>query len=87
MAGELRYYISDDGDVLAEVHSQSAQKIADFAEMMARLVVNPRDKDLGVLALKDECPQAYTVPFDQALLTYSITTDMPCIRLMVVRWF
>jgi hypothetical protein len=86
MAGALRYHISVDGDVLADVSQKSAEQIADFAEIMARLVVDPRDKRLGVLPLKDARTQAYTVPFDQALLTYSITADMPCIRLMLVSW-
>jgi hypothetical protein len=81
----LRYHISDDGDVIEELARRPVQDRADFAELLDRLIVDPTDKRIGVLPLKDRW-RAYTAPFDQAILTFSLTADHPCIRLHLVTW-
>lgn len=86
MAGKPQYYVSDDGDVVAEVKSKPVEVRADFAELLDRLIANPHDARAGVREVKDRRPRAYTAPFDSALLMYSVTADYPCIRLLLVRW-
>ena len=81
----LRYHLSDDGSVVEELEGHPEQDRADFAELLDRLIVNPTDRRIGVLPLKDRWA-AYTAPFDRALLTFSLTADHPCIRLLLVVW-
>ncbi len=86
--GPLGYHISDDGGVITEVRSRGPQAMADFAELLDRLIVHPRDRGAGVLELKDDWPvAAFTAPFDDALLTYTIAVDFPVLQLRLVTWF
>jgi hypothetical protein len=57
----------------------------DFARLMSRLVLNPRDTKAGVKQLKT-APGGFTAPFDDALLVYQILRDYPRIQLLLVRW-
>jgi len=85
------WHLSDDGDVIDEINGSDDQIKADFAAMLDRLVMNPRDPSLGVLRLVDlSWPgEGYTVPFgdnEVGLLFYSLTSDIPTIRLQAVVW-
>jgi len=85
------WHLSDDGDVIDEVNRCPEQIKVDFAEMLDQLVGNPRDPRLGVLRLADlSWPgEGYTVPFgpdDIGLLFYSLTSDIPTIRLQLIVW-
>lgn len=84
------WHLSDDGDVIAEINRCSEQVKADFCELLDHLVRDPRDVRLGVLPLADlSWPgDGYTAAFADGagLLFYSLTRDMPIIRLQAVVW-
>jgi hypothetical protein len=79
------------GDVIDEINRCPEQVKVDFAELLDRLVIDPRDPRIGVLRLVDlSWPgEGYTVPFgpgERALLFYSLTADIPTIRLQAIIW-
>lgn len=80
--------VSDDGGVYDEINRCPDIVRADFLEVFEQLVVDPRSTRLGVLSYEDpEWPgEGLTVPFDDALLFYSLTPDIPTIRLQYVIW-
>lgn len=84
--GRLWYYLSDDGDVVAEARKAPDQVRADLAELLDRLIVNPKDGRVGVMELRGDDWPAYTAPFDRAILLFSLTADYPCIRLLQITW-
>ena len=84
------WHISDDGDVIDEIDACSDQIKADFCELLDHLIMHPRDRRLGVEPhLDPEWPgEGLTAPFglSGAVLFYSLTTDIPTIRLQLVIW-
>ncbi len=87
--GRNRWHVSDDGDIEDEINRCPDAIKADFLEMYDRLVMNPRDPALGVASHHDwEWPEhdSYIVPFDDAILFYSLTADIPTIRLQAIVW-
>jgi len=42
--------------------------------------------DIYPLITEPSVPNAFSVPFDDALLAYQVTLDMPAVRLLYVHW-
>lgn len=84
------WYLSDDGDVIDEIGLCSEQVKADFCELLDHLIMNPRDIRLQVEPHMDpDWPgDGFTAPFGLAgaKLFYSLTPDIPTIRLQLVIW-
>jgi hypothetical protein len=84
------WYLSDDGDVIDEIELCSEQVMADFCELLDYLIMNPRDARLRVEPHMDpHWPgEGFTAPFGLtgAKLFYSLTPDIPTIRLQLVFW-
>ncbi len=56
-----------------------------FARLMDQLTLNPYDSMVGVQPLRTR-PNAYTAPFDDALMVYEVQPDYPRIHLLLVVW-